>query len=150
MKKNTHTKVKGLITLKCHDKVGNLKWKKTFHNLITNGGLAQLALLGAVTPFIAVGSSNTAPAVTQTTLGSEITTNGLGRASATITRTTTNVANDTSNATTIFNVTGGSTIEEIGLFTASSAGVMIGRALSGSKAMLSGDQLTVDYQIIFV
>lgn len=123
-------------------------------NTITNVGKAQFALLigdPSAVPFgyIGVGSSNTAPAASQTALGSEITTNGFARVAGTVSRITTAVTNDTYQITTTWTASGTSTIEEVGVFTAVSAGVMGGRALTGSKTMLTGQTLVGVYTIQF-
>lgn len=144
-----------MIRLECRDAKGNLKWKIKRHNLITSAGKAALAGLtgntGTITAFtyLAVGTSNTAPAIGQTTLGAEITTLGLGRMAATVSRVTTTVTNDTLQLVATWSVSGSTTVEEIGIFNAASVGIMLGRALTSSKQVVSGDTLTGTYQIIF-
>lgn len=98
--------------------------------------------------YLAVGSSATAVAANQTALVAEITTTGLGRASATASRTTTNSTNDTSQLTYTWTATGNATINEIGYFNASSVGVMGGRALTGTLSVANGVLFTGTYQII--
>lgn len=146
-------KVKGVWNFELKRADGSLeKW--SVNNLIVSAGKAEIAnLVGNVSSptaftYIAVGTSTTAVAVGQTALQAEISTNGLSRAAATISRTTTTVTNDTLTLTKVFNVSGTSTIEEIGVFNASSSGTMLGRALT-SKAVANGDQLTATYNIIF-
>lgn len=148
--------VKTNIVLEIRDKHGKLKSLDTFHNLITSVGKAAMAgLLGntgavAAAGWLALGSSNTAPAIGQTALGTEWATVGLSRFAATVTRQTTTVTNDTLQLAGAWTVSGGGgTVEEIGMFNASSVGIMIGRALTGSKALVAGDTLTATYQIIF-
>lgn len=145
-------KLKGKYSFRLTHKDGQVEeW--IVNNLIVSAGKAQLALLAGTvaTPFtyIAVGSSNTAVAAGQTTLQAEISTNGLSRVSATVSRITTSVANDTLQLTYAFTVSGSSTIEEIGIFNANSSGVMLGRALTGSKSVINGDQFTVTYTVQF-
>jgi hypothetical protein len=145
----------GRFRFECLDKDGKLKWRtKWFKNLTTNGGKAQMAALigSVVTPFtyLAVGTSNTAPAATQTTLAAEITTGGLARQSATFSLVTTTTTNDTMQLqTTWTTITLPCTVQEMGYFNASSGGVMGGRGLpvSGSRAVVAGDQLVGTYQI---
>ncbi len=147
---------KGQIRLQCHRADGSLKFDTGFiRNTITNAGKAAMAGLtgntGAVTAFtyLAVGTSNTAPAASQTALGAETTTLGLARASATVSRVTTTQTNDTLQLTKAWTVSGTVTIEEIGIFNASSSGIMLGRALTTSKVLANTDVLTATYQVIF-
>lgn len=136
-------------------KHGTLKDVSYSHNLITSAGKAGLAGLagnvGAVSAFtyLEVGTSTTAPAIGQTALIGAITTNGLQRASASVSRTTTTVTNDTLTLIKTFTVTGSSTVEEAGVFNASSSGVMAGRSLTGTKALSNGDTYVLTYNIIF-
>lgn len=127
-------------------------WK--VDNLVVNAGLAQLALLAGdatATPFtyIAVGTSTTATAGSQTALSAEITDSGLARVAGTVSRITTTVTNDTYKITTTFSVSGTKTVEEVGIFNASSSGTMLSRALTTSKALASGDEFTVTYTLKF-
>jgi len=148
-------KIKGLIRIECHDKFGNLKWDTGWiQNGITSAGKAQLALLAgdaAAVPFtyLALGDTATAFAVGQTTLANEITTSGLARAAATVSRVTTNVTNDTLNLTYTWTASGSKTVEEIGIFNANSAGTMLGRALTGTKTFVNTDSYTATYKVIF-
>lgn len=147
--------ITGQFKLQCHREDGSLKWDTGFiSNLITSAGKAQIALLAgdaSATPFtfLAVGTSNTAPAIGQTALIGEISTNGMARAAATVSRVTTTVTNDTLQLVKAWSVSGSSTVEEIGIFNASSSGTMLGRALTGSKAVVNGETLTGTYQVIF-
>lgn len=145
----------GRIKLDCYKPDGSLKWTTGWiKNTIVNEGKAQIALLAgdaSATPFtyLAVGTSSTAPAASQTALQAEISTNGLSRAAATVSRVTTTVTNDTLQLVKAWSVSGSSTVEEIGIFNASSNGTMLGRALTGSKAVVNGETLTGTYQVKF-
>jgi hypothetical protein len=150
------SRIKGFIRLTIHDKDGKLRddsgWME---NLTMNVALAVFSGLvgntGSQTAFtyLAVGTSSTAVAASQTTLGAEITDTGLARAAATVSRTTTNQTNDTLQLVKAWTATGSKTVEEIGYFNASSGGVMGGRALTTSKALTNGETLTATYKIIF-
>jgi len=123
-------------------------------NIITNAGKAQIALLAgdaSATPFtyLALGTSSTAVAVTDTALGAEITDTGLARAGATVSRTTTSVTNDTLSMTYTWTATGAKTIEEIGIFNASSSGTMLGHKLTGSLVTANADQVVATYTVQF-
>lgn len=145
--------IKGSIILK---QFRNGKLIKTIEkqNIITNAGKAQIALLAGAsgTPFtyLALGTSNTAAAASQTALVAEIVTNSLTRSAATVSRVTTTVTNDTLQLLFTWTASGSSTVEEIGMFNASSAGTMLNRALTGSMALVSGDQLQATYKVAFV
>ena len=148
-------KVKGTYTIEVRDSIGNLKEKKVVDNLVVNAGLAQLALLAgdaSATPFtyLAVGTSATAVAASQTALQSEITDTGLARAAATVSRVTTTVTNDTLQLVYTWTASGSKTVEEIGVFNASSSGTMLSRALTGTTSLVSGDQIQATYKVSFV
>lgn len=148
-------KVEGRVRFECYGKDGQLKWATDWiGNGITNAGKAQLALLAgdaSATPFtyLAVGTSATAFAASQTALQAEVTDTGLARAAATVSRVTTTVTNDTLQLTYTWTASGTKSLEEIGVFNASSNGTMLGRALTGTKGMLNGDQLVATYQVKF-
>lgn len=147
-------KTKGQVNLKVIRK-GKIVTDITVNNGITNAGFAAMAGLvgnsGAVTAFtyLAVGTSSTAFSASQTALIGEISTNGLSRVAATVSRVTTTQTNDTLQLTTTFSVSGSSTVEEVGAFNASSSGTMLGRALSGTTAVVNGDQLVITYKFKF-
>jgi len=146
--------IKGHINLKCFRADGSLRWEVDTHNLITSAGKAQLALLAGdatATPFtyLAVGTSNAAPAIGQTALSAEIVDSGLARAASTVSRVTTTVTNDTLRLNTTWSVSGSKTVEEVGVFNASSAGTMLGRALTTSKSVVSGETLQGRYDVAF-
>lgn len=151
---NNNIKVEGFVTLKVFDKDGNLKSEHSGKNVITKAGLAQLALLAgnaSAVPFtyLALGTDNTAVTPDDTALGAEITDTGLARAAATISRTTTTVTNDTLRAVYTWTATGVQTIEECGLFNASSGGTMLAHKLTGSTTTASTDQVYITYDIKF-
>jgi hypothetical protein len=154
MIQDTLKKLQGTFTFELRDSSGNTKDKWEVKNLVTNAGFAQLALLAgdaSATPFtyIAVGTSSTAPAVTDTTLTAEIVDSGLARVAGTVSRVTTTVTNDTYQVTYTWTASGSKTIEEVGVFNASSAGTMLCHALTTSKAVGSGDALTGTYKLKF-
>lgn len=147
-------KVKGSGWIEIFDN-GKLISKTLFQNLITNVGKAEfaglVANLGGLTApaYIALGSSATAPTVTDTTLTAEISTSGLGRAAATVTRVTISVTNDTIQYFKSFTATGTVTINEIGIFDALSVGNMITHALTTSQPVINTNVVNVTYQIQF-
>lgn len=146
---------KGRFKLECHKIDGSLKWSTGWiNNGTTNAGMAQFALLagdGSAVPFtyLALGTSSTAFAASQTALVAEIVDSGLERAVATVSRVTTTQTNDTLQLVKVWTASGSKTIEEIGYFNAASAGTMGGRALTTSKAISSGESITGTYQVRF-
>ncbi len=128
-------------------------------NLLTNVGKDLLHNYGyiyvtadAITTvganFIALSEATLTPAVGDTTLGSEIATNGLSRAAAT-TKTHTPGANTSVIAKT-FTASGSFTsVLASALFTASAVGTMVHIAnfATGSGTLISGDQLAVTWTI---
>lgn len=133
-------------------KNGVLKLDSGFvDNMVMNAGKAAEAGkvfgVGVVAAFsyLAVGSSNTAAANTQTALGAEFTTLGLSRVLVTPTLIMTTSANDTAQLQGSWNVSGGSaSIQEIGIFNAASGVTMLSRALV-TNSVVSGDTLVATY-----
>lgn len=133
---------------------GKLRDKWSVKNAVMTVGFAQLALLcgdATAVPFtyLAVGTSTTAVAINQTTLVAETTTSGLGRAAGTVSRVTTTGANDTYQITKTWTASGSVTVEEVGVFNDASAGTMLSRALTTSKAVVSGETITCTYKLKF-
>lgn len=146
--------IDGKVSVKQWDKLGNLKLSKNLgSNIITTVGKAQLALLAGTvaTPFtyLALGTSATAPAITDIALGAEISTNGLARFAATVSRVTTTTTNDTLSMVGNWTASGISTIAEIGQFNASSSGVILGHKLTSSITTAVGDNIQFTYTVQF-
>jgi len=126
----------------------------TKRNLIVNAGKALAAGLlngvssGAFT-YIAIGTSATAAAATDVGLGAEITTGGIGRASATCTRVTTTVTDDTAQLVKTFEVTsaGPFSVVESGIFNAASGVTMLCRQTFATVTLSLNDKLEVTWKI---
>ena len=123
---------------------------------LTNTGMAVLSgLAGNVDSqtaftYLALGDGNTAFAASQAALISEITGNGLARASATVSRQTTTQTNDTVRLLKQWTASGSETLKEIGIFNAASSGVMgFRKVLDTERAMTNGDEYTYTYDVIF-
>lgn len=99
--------------------------------------------------FIAIGTGTTSVNNTDTALASEITSGGGARASATASRTTTNVTNDTATLVNTFDFTATMAVTEAGAFNASSAGTMLNRQTFSAINVVDGDSLeiTVDVSV---
>ncbi len=147
-------KTKGIVRLEVKNPDGSTYDTGWIHNLGMTVRLPVISGLygntGSQTAFgyLAVGSSNTAVSAGQTTLVAEFTTLGLSRAAATVSRVTTNSTNDTTQFVYTWTTSGSATVEEIGYFNASSAGVMGGRALTGTIVLINGATLTATYKVI--
>ena len=122
---------------------------------ITNAGKAAIAGkiggVGSVADFdyLELGDDSTAFSATQTALGSAITGNGLGRASATASLTTTTVTNDTLKLVHEWTASGSETVREIGAFNAASAGTMVYRGvLSMARSLTSGSTYELTVKLI--
>lgn len=147
-------KLKGTYEFEIRGVDGKIRDSWKVDNAVMTVGFAQLALLcgdSSAVPFtyLAVGTSTTAVAISQTALVAEITDSGLARVAGTVSRITTTGTNDTYKITTTWTASGSKTIEEVGVFNASSAGTMLSRALTTSKAVVSGETLTGTYTLKF-
>jgi hypothetical protein len=143
----------GTILLTVKNKHGLITDERVIKNLITNAGFAGIAsrINGAgseaLFDYIAVGTDNTAAAVTDTTLGAEISSGGLSRAQGTASRVTTTVTDDTAQISKDFSVSSSFAIVEAGLFNASSSGVMLARQVFSAVNVVSSDTFTVTWKI---
>ena len=132
---------------------GHYADKAVVPNLITNAGLAGVAsrLNGsgaeAAFTYVAIGTGTTAAAVTDTTLETEISTDGGSRAAATCTRTTTDVTNDTAQMVATYTFSGSFAVTESGIFNDASSGTMLARRVFSAYNVTSGDQLTITWTI---
>lgn len=150
---NDSLKVTGIYNFK-HIRDGVILDEWDVNNLVVSTGKALLASLAgdaSAVPFtyLALGTSNTAVSIGQTTLVAEITDTGLARAAATVSRTTTTVTNDTLQLVYTWTASGSKTLEEVGVFNASSAGTMLSRALTTTRNLVNNDTFIVTYKVAF-
>lgn len=133
--------------------LGRYANEKVVSNLITNAGRAIISGLinGSGSPasftYIAVGTSTTAAAATDTALGTETTTSGLGRAAGTVSLMTTTITNDTAQITKTFTVTGTVAVTESGVFNASSGATLLAHQVFSAINVASGDSLQITWKI---
>lgn len=126
-----------------------------FHNLITSAGKAGMASRcngdgsEALFNYLAVGTGTTAANVSDTTLATEIVDSGLARATATVSRTTTTVTNDTAKLSKTWTVTGSKAITEAGALNAASTGVLLGRQVFSAVNVVNTDNFQIDYSFQF-
>ena len=155
-KDTKNLKIKGRVKLERHGASGKLidstGW---LYNTITTAGLAVVSgLVGAADAqtaftYLAVGTGSTAESSAHTALIAETVTNGLERAAATVTRETTTETDDTLQLYKQWTASGTIVVEEIAALNAASAGTMLGRKLTTTKTVNSGETLTATYQFIF-
>lgn len=126
-------------------------WMKRETNLVVTVGLAEIAqsigngLGGVAARYIGTGTDNTAAATGQTALLAEVET----RADATITNETTSTTNDTARFIGTITMTGDRSLNEFGLFTLSSGGVMYSRFVRASTlSLLSGEAVQVTWDLV--
>lgn len=147
----------GKIYAQVLDKDGKLLFEYEGENLITSVGKAAMAglvsAIGSVPAFtyLGTGSSSTPAAIGDTTLGSENSTNGMGRQAGTMSLSTTVVTNDTLNALYTWTATGAVTINECGIFNAASVGTLLGHFIFPSTITLANtNQFKLTYSVQFV
>lgn len=123
------------------------------HNLITNVGHAaanaRLSGQGSYSTFVnvAIGTGATAPAVTDTALGTEITTGGGARGAATATQVTTTVTNDTTQLVKTFTFSASFAVTEEGILdNASTGGSLLARQTFAAVNVASGDSLQITHK----
>lgn len=132
----------------CNADPTTLYYSETSLNLRTNAGAdAQSSQMGntatqaASCNFVALTNDAGAPAAGDTTLASEITTNGLGRAQGTYAHTT---GTTVFTITKTFNATGTQASQKAGLFNASSSGTLCFENTYSAVTVNNGDTLTVN------
>ena len=131
---------------------GSWDYTKTLANLIPTAGKAGVAsrINGdgseAAFTYLAVGTGTTAADAANTTLEAEIVDSGLARASATASRVTTDVTNDTAQLVKSWSVSGTKAVTECGALNAASTGTLLGRQVFSAINVVSGDTLQVTYK----
>lgn len=124
-------------------------------NLVTSAGKAAIASRfngsgsEAAFTYIALGTGTTAAAVGDTTLQTEITNSGLTRQSATVSRTTTTVANDTARLTYTWTASGTKAVTESGCLNAASSGVLANRQVFSAVNLVNGNSFQATHDFAF-
>lgn len=132
---------------------GRIKDIRHVKNLVVSAGKAGVAsrINGAgseaVFDYIAIGTGTSSAAAGNTTLETEITTNGGQRAQGTASRITTSVTNDTAQVQKTFTFTGSFAVTEAGLLNAASSGVLLARQVFSAVNVVSGDSLQITWKI---
>jgi len=151
MKNRDGLKLRGAFRLRVF-RAGALVVERLGRNLIVSAGKAAIAGLANglhADPFayIALGTGTTAPDAADTTLETEITTNGGERALATLSQVTTDVTNDTAQLVKTFAITGNLDVTEAGVFDAVAVGTMLCRHTFAVINLVNGDSLEVTYKL---
>lgn len=132
---------------------GSWGYKRKVSNLVVDAGKAGVAsrINGAGSEsaftYIAVGTGTTSPTASDTTLETELSADGLSRASATASRVTTDVTDDSARLVNTFSVTGTQAVTESGMFNAASSGVMLARQTFSAINVENGDSLQITWTI---
>jgi hypothetical protein len=144
------TGIRGYAELVLTDAQGNVKQREEGENMIVTSGLSHIAsrMIGtaqAVMGWMAVGTTNTAEATTQTLLLAEI-----ARVTTTVTNVTTTVTNDTVQHVATFSAgTGTGALVESGIFNVVTANTvtMLNRIVFAVINKGASDTLTVTWKI---
>lgn len=113
--------------------------------IVTAGLAAVSSYLSTNFTWIGIGDSNTAEAMAQTALVSQVETRGQD---GTPEQYTTNYTNDSARINYTFTMTGSRTLKESGLFTAVSGGTMFARKVFSDINLSSGESITMTWQIV--
>ncbi len=134
--------------------LGHMAMQKKIGNLITTVGFALAAgrLMGSGSPAaatgIAVGTGATAANIADTTLQTELSTDGLSRGAGSLSLVTTGGANDTAQATITYTVSGSHAVTESGILNnVSSGGTLLCRQVFSAINVVSGDTLAITWKV---
>lgn len=146
--------VKGFVDVKVYDEFGNLKDERHYDNGITNVGFELIAdriadhsgFTGNQANYIALGTSSTAFAVTQTALVTELSGGSYARQQDTDATYTSGTKSFAISATFNAGVATGA-LQESGLFDASTTGNMMARQTFSTINVGASDSITVTWTI---
>jgi hypothetical protein len=152
-------RVRSDVLLEIRDKDGRLKHRSFQHNLRVNGGAdfwsTQLFGVSGINGqtgtagYMALTADSTAPNATDTTLPSEITTNGLGRTTQLTPTHSAGASSSSFSHTWTYTGSTSVTIAKVGLFNASSSGTLVLETLLASTGTVNanGDTISVTWTI---
>ncbi len=152
--RNEAMTVKGFVDIMVYDEFGNLREERHFDNGITNTGFELIAdriaghsgFTGNEANYIALGTSNTGFALTQTALGSELAGGSYARQQDTDATYTAGTTSFAISATFAAGVATGA-LQESGLFDASTSGNMMARQTFSTINVGASDSITVTWTI---
>lgn len=151
-------KIGGTIILVHKDKNGKVLGKREVKNVVTATGKAAVAGLinnadtQSAFTVLALGTGSAGAVTTDTALGTELTANGFLRAAATLSRVTSDDADDTAQLVHEWTSASADTVAvtECGAFNATavpdSGGIILGRQVFAAVNMASADKLEVTYK----
>jgi hypothetical protein len=152
--------LRGWFELIVIDPDGKVRETRVVNNTIVNAGRAQVAgfINSAVSVtssgvgafrYLAIGSATSATGVTDTTMGSEFSSNGGARlVASSLTRVTTSVTNDTAQIQLTFTCSAGTlAVGEAAIFDSSSAGNMLARQPFAVINLSSGDSVQTTWKV---
>jgi len=136
-------RLQGTVTHELRDSAGRLLLRETDHNLVVDDGLNLVAVLlsgsGAAPSHMAIGSDNKPPDPPDEALGNE-----LVRVAFTSATVTDNVITWVG---TFGPGVGTGTVQEAGIFNASSGGTLLARIIHGAFAKGASDTLTITWTL---
>ena len=142
---NDKMRLQGTVTHELRDSAGRLILRQTTHNLVVDDGLNLIANLlagsGTAPTHMAIGSDYTNPDPSDTALGSEL---------ARVAFTSETVTDNTITWVGTYGPgVGTGTVQEAGIFNASSGGTMLSRLTHGAFAKGASDTLTITWALEF-
>lgn len=149
---NDNIKITGHVKSTLIGPDGKIKAEYEGDNLVVTVGKTALAQWltspqsGGFMPYMGLGTSSTAPASGDTTLGAEFSGGGYSRPFATSLTSSSNVFTNTS---TFAPGVGTGAIAEAGLFSTVTVGTMFAHILLGPYTKAAGDTLVVAWSITF-
>lgn len=137
--------IKGYLNIKLYDENMNIKEERNIQNLVVTVGKTYFASRAianttSIMSHMAVGSQNTAPVVSETTLGSE-----LGRVTLDSTNAT---ANSIAYVATFPAGTGTGTLTEAGIFNNVTSGTMLCRTQFNPINKSSTDAIVITWNVV--
>ena len=146
--------IHGKILIKAIHVDGRIETRE-LNNIITAAGKAAIAeqiIDITATPFTAleIGFGTSVATTAETSLVSALSTSGLARKAATVTRVTTDDADDTAQLVVTWTSLTPSpatiAVTEVGAFNLDTAGIMLGRQVFAAVNMVEGDKLEITYK----
>ena len=142
----------GQVQMVLKDRYGLIKEERDGPNTVTDAGITEIVKFMANVAaddftHVAIGTGSTGEAVTDTTLEAEISTNGGGRDTSTVTAETENTTGDTLQLISGWNFTGSLSVTESGVFNDGSAGDMLCRQTFTALPVDDGDSLTITWRV---